>query len=151
MDIPGTNTFTPNDQVFYSANEEVLCDGIVKYPGQPVGIIVAESADIAEKAAKLVKISCKPGKKPVFDVKEAKKDPARLSKYLTKPATERGTNVTKVIKGSNTLHGQFHVPTEPLTVVTVPTDDCLKVYATTQWADGVHIVISRALNIAANR
>lgn len=51
--------------------EELFCSGIVKYHSQPVGIIVAKSHEIAEKAADLVEITYNEGKeKPVFTLQD---------------------------------------------------------------------------------
>lgn len=56
-DIPGTNNFAPSkigeDLV---ENEEILCSGKVLFYGQPAGIILAKTFDLAQKAANIVEI-----------------------------------------------------------------------------------------------
>lgn len=56
-DIPGSNNFTPLKVMLIFAPEEIFCSSEVKFHGQPVGIIVAESTELAIKAADLVDIT----------------------------------------------------------------------------------------------
>ncbi|XP_012545633.1 LOW QUALITY PROTEIN: uncharacterized protein LOC101738607 [Bombyx mori] len=150
-DIPGENSFTPAQTLFYIANEEVFCSSKVEYFNQPIGMIVAETQQIADRAAKLVKAKYANIKKPVIDIKEAKKDPKRNTLFTSMEATDRGTDVVKLIKGSNTIYGQYHFMMENLSCVTKPTEEGLEVHSATQWMDGTQVMISKALNIDCNR
>lgn len=150
-DIPGENSFTPGGTPFFTSNEEVLSNGKVVYFNQPIGIIVAETQHIADKAAKMVTAKYRNVHKPVIDVKEAKNDKSRLTLYTSKAPTEKGTDVVKTIKGQNTIYGQVHFMMENLSCVTLPTEEGLEVHVTSQWMDGVQVMMSKALNIEANR
>lgn len=55
-DIPGLNNFMPLCFGFNYKVEEVLCSEKLLYHGQPVGIIVADTFELAYQAAELVKI-----------------------------------------------------------------------------------------------
>lgn len=55
-DIPGSNTFMPAKAQLVFEPEEIFCSSDVKFFEQPVGIIVAETNEIAQKAAKLVDV-----------------------------------------------------------------------------------------------
>lgn len=56
-DIPGDNSFTPTRAQFLSLDdEEIFCSGCIKYNGQPVGLVVAETEEIARRATLLVEI-----------------------------------------------------------------------------------------------
>lgn len=55
-DIPGLNNFMPLSFDFNFEVEEVFCSSKLLYYGQPVGIILADSFDLAYKARNLVKI-----------------------------------------------------------------------------------------------
>lgn len=145
------NSFTPAGTTFYVANEEVLCSGNVQYFNQPYGIIVAETQHIADSAAKLVTATYKNTRVPTIDIKVAKNDSSRVTLNTETNATERGTDVFKVIKGDNTVYGQYHFAMENLACVTRPTEEGLELFCTTQWMDGVQMVISKALNIQENR
>lgn len=56
-DIPGINNFMP--ECFSEFNkhvEEIFCSGKLLYHGQPVGVLVAETFDLAYRARNLVKV-----------------------------------------------------------------------------------------------
>ncbi|XP_075976974.1 xanthine dehydrogenase/oxidase-like isoform X2 [Anticarsia gemmatalis] len=150
-DIPGINSFTPPDSFLYSANEEVLCSGPVQYYNQPIAIVVAETRHIADRAAKLVTATYKNVKKPVLDVRETQGDSRKSKLYTEVNATEKGDDVTKNVKGMNSIYGQYHFVMETLTCVIKPSDEGLDVYCATQWLEGVQLMISRALKIDQNR
>ncbi|XP_031766920.2 aldehyde oxidase 1-like [Galleria mellonella] len=150
-DIPGINSFTPPKSPLYSNNEEVLCDKEVKYFNQPFGIVVAETRHIADRAAKLVKVKYSNVTKPVINIREAKNDSKRLQQYMSSDSTDKGNDVVKVIKGYNYFHEQYHMCMETLVCITRPTEEGIEVHASTQWLDGVQLMISRALNMQQNR
>ena len=150
-DIPGPNSFINPVNIFFPLNEEILCDKEVKYYNQPLGIIVAESQKIAEKGASLVKVTYSNMKRPVVDLKVNKNDPSKVTVLQAIPATRTGADVEKVIKGENTIYGQYNFCMETLVCVTHPTEEGLKVYAATQYMDTVHQVVSRMLKLDQNR
>lgn len=55
-DIPGINTFMPAKVDLVFAPEEIFCSSDVQFHGQPVGIILATTNEIANMAAELVDI-----------------------------------------------------------------------------------------------
>ncbi|KAJ0176326.1 hypothetical protein K1T71_008500 [Dendrolimus kikuchii] len=150
-DIPGINSFTPNNYLLYTSYEEILCSGKVKYYNQPIGVIVGESQEIANKAAEMVQVTYITVEHPVTDVREAMKDPTRNKLYIAAPATLPGPDVTKVIKGEFYRTSQYHFTMETIVCVAFPTEEGLKVQAATQWVTGVQMMISEALKIDANR
>ncbi|KAL4715716.1 hypothetical protein ACJJTC_006295 [Scirpophaga incertulas] len=149
-DIPGLNSFTPSDALFYSANEEVLCSGIVKHYNQPLGVIVAESRYLADKAANMVRVTYKNVKSPVIDIRNAMKDKSRLEQFIAIPATEKGNKIDRVLKGSDAIYHQYHFSMETLVTISVPGEQGLEVYTSSQWLEGVQIMIARALNMDLN-
>lgn len=56
-DIPGKNTFIPTKMFMVLEGEEVFCSSDVKFNGQPVGVIVAETNELANYAATIVEIT----------------------------------------------------------------------------------------------
>ncbi|XP_045773786.1 xanthine dehydrogenase 1-like [Maniola jurtina] len=149
-DIPGENSFTPAPSIFGQKNEELLCSGEVKYFNQPLGIIVAESQSIAQKAASLVHVTYTITGKPVVDIKIAKNDPAKVTLLNSIVATKTGTDITKVIKGENTIYGQYHFSMETLVCVTHPIEEGLRVYSASQWIDAAQQMLKRVLKINQN-
>lgn len=55
-DIPGANTFMPAKMFLVMAPEEVFCSSEVKFFGQPVGIVLATTNEIANMAADLIDV-----------------------------------------------------------------------------------------------
>lgn len=55
-DIPGKNSFSPlRYAIFNVEHEEIFCNEVMFY-GQPLGLIAADSLNVANQAAKLVKV-----------------------------------------------------------------------------------------------
>ncbi|KAH9639141.1 hypothetical protein HF086_018209 [Spodoptera exigua] len=152
-DIPGLNSFTPIDGPggLTSVNEEILCEGDVKYNGQPIALVVAETQNLADRAAKLVKVKYTNISTPVTDIKKAKEDSTRNTLFISADATTTGSDVHKTITGSNIVHGQYHFPMETMVCVAKPTEEGLEVHLASQWMDGAHTMISRALNIEQSK
>ncbi|XP_037301126.1 xanthine dehydrogenase/oxidase-like [Manduca sexta] len=107
-DIPGLNAFTPNNVVLYTNYEEVLSSGTIMFYNQPIGIIVAEVQQVANIAAKLVKVTYGKVKRPIVHIDEARKDPSRNNLFMTVTAQDRGTNIDRVIKNHAGVYGQCH-------------------------------------------
>lgn len=152
-DIPGKNSYLSQRVPSQLVPEEVFAEKYIKYYDQPLGVIVAETEKLANRAALLVKIDYKVDKKKplltITDVRE--KEPERVSLYLVFPARDRGLNVQRILKGSDDIYGQYHFHMENQTTVTRPSDDGIDVYSSTQWLDSFHIALSEVLNIPQNR
>ncbi|KAJ0176322.1 hypothetical protein K1T71_008496 [Dendrolimus kikuchii] len=149
-DIPGLNSFMPAEDMINRVNEEVISNGEISYYDQPIAIIVAKTRHLAYFATKLVDVKYSNVKKPVIDVQIAKKDPERVNLLYESNAKIIGNDIHKVIKGNNTIYGQYHYTMESIACVTIPSEDGLEVHATSQWMDGMQLMISRALNIDCN-
>ena len=79
-DVPGeNNAAVPPLQI---EPEELFCSGKVKYAGQPVGLIVADTSDKARTAAAKVSITYKNHKTPVIGLREGLKIPERVEKKI---------------------------------------------------------------------
>lgn len=66
-DIHGANNFIPQgteEKIFYQVGDTS------GFAGTPVGLILAESSELAHKAAKAVKITCTDTKKPKLNIKQ---------------------------------------------------------------------------------
>ncbi|XP_052737986.1 uncharacterized protein LOC112054963 isoform X1 [Bicyclus anynana] len=150
-DIPGVNSYIPAPNIFNLTDEELFCNGEVKYYDQPVGVIVAECESIAKKAANLVHIEYSNIRKPVIDIKINKYDPNKYTVFSIHPATEVGPDTTKVIKGEDTIYSQYAFTMETLACVAYPTEEGIKLISTTQWMDLVQQAVARVLMIDENR
>lgn len=141
----------PGDLPFNTTNEELFCTGKVKYYSQVIGVIVAEKRHIAEASAKLVHVKYANVKTPVLDIKVAKNIQDRNTLLTTIDASDKGTDVFKVIKGGDAIYGHYHMCMETLVTVARPTEEGIEVHASTQWINGVQVAISRALKMPENK
>ncbi|XP_026330715.1 xanthine dehydrogenase-like isoform X2 [Hyposmocoma kahamanoa] len=152
-DIPGINSFVSLKQAGASANEELFADKIVKFYDQPLGIVVADSEKLANRAALLVRVKYRQDKHgPLLTINEIREqDPSRVNLYVAIPARDRGSNVRKVISDCHNLYWQYHYSMETLACVTRPSDDGIDVFPATQFPSWTHLSISDLLNIPQNR
>ncbi|XP_055707343.1 uncharacterized protein LOC129804238 isoform X2 [Phlebotomus papatasi] len=152
-DIPGNNNFSPKSLM--GGVEEIFCSEKVLFNGQPVGMIVAERFDLAQEAAKLVKITYKRPESsttgPIYptirDVFEAKDFSRVHNTRVFQKAETSGTGQTRKITGHFEIGSQYHFSMETQTTVAMPNEDGIDVYSSTQWMDLVQIAIAEMLNI----
>ncbi|CAG4961688.1 unnamed protein product [Colias eurytheme] len=152
-DIPGVNSFAFPGIPLQEVEEEILAENEIKFYGQPIAILVAESENLAVLMADKVKVTYKdvPKSLPVLTIDEAKKDPDRYKagerddeKIIPKGS---GSDVRKVIKGKYEIGAQYHYYIEPISCVVIPVDKGLEVYSTAQWIDLVQICVARCLSM----
>jgi len=153
-DLPGTNTFC--EPSFGYQVEEIFCSGLVRHSEQPAGIIVALTADQAQRATKLVKISYS---NPIPDFKllpslgdvfaSPTPDPSRIVPVSKSDSKEIkfSDQPDKEVRGIFEMGLQYHFTMEPQTTVAIPFEDGLKVFSATQWMDHTQSVIAHMLQV----
>ncbi|XP_049801265.1 uncharacterized protein LOC126236198 isoform X3 [Schistocerca nitens] len=153
-DIPGKNSFSLPLSGLVTIDEEVFCSGEIKFNGQPVGIIVAESHELANRAAKIVEILYERVKKPVVTLRDALKsgDKKRVGEVATWPATdtEAKSKTKHVVKGQFDIGSQYHFTMETQSCVCIPIEDGMDIYPSTQWMDLTQIAVARVLDVPEN-
>ncbi|XP_075153163.1 uncharacterized protein LOC142226821 [Haematobia irritans] len=150
-DIPGINSFMDSNQNF--EHEEIFTEGLVRFYDQPLGIILAESKSIAEKAANKVKVLYSTGDSPIImstmedvfinhrqDRIETKLKSCITELKLSAPADMEFNGIFEI--GS-----QYHFTIEPQTCIVIPDEQRLEVYSATQWMNHTQAVISKMLNV----
>ncbi|XP_069360083.1 xanthine dehydrogenase/oxidase-like [Maniola hyperantus] len=150
-DIPGLNSFTSPDLTEFTVNEEILCSKEVQYYNQPIGIIVADTFHLADRATLMVKVTYSNVRKPEVDIRINKKNPQKTTLFSSVPATRIGNEVTKTIRGSHTTLWQYHFCFETIMCVSFPTEEELKVHPTSQYIDASQFHAARCLNIEESR
>lgn len=164
-DIPGENNFiaisagamlgtTNVEEVFLSKESSVL------YNGQPVGVILADTFNLAVAAAKKVKISYRKPEQSksiitsLYDAQEQKADERFIPlPFKITPTSDEEIDVENAMKVSGKFYigSQYHYTMEPQTCVCIPAEDGIHVNSSTQWVHFVQIAVSRCLSIPNNQ
>ncbi|CAG9811454.1 unnamed protein product [Chironomus riparius] len=158
-DIPGKNTFMPENFLFVSEPEEIFCSSKILFHNQPVGIILADTFELANEAAKLVVVkfeddSTDTDHKLILTFDDVKSTPPNLeldtdfSKILENPPNP--TEFTSV-SGKFFIGSQYHYYMETQTCICIPNEKGMEVYSSTQWMDAVQTVISESINMPRNQ
>ena len=148
-DIPG-----PNDCGPIIHDDPILADGLVQYVGQPMFVVVAETNDVARRAARLAKVDYEvlPA---VLTPQEAK----RQKSYVLPPMhLQRGDPGTAMAAAPRRLAGEMYVGgqeqfyLEGQISYAVPKEDgCLHLYCSTQHPTEMQHVVAHALDLVANQ
>ncbi|XP_018394514.1 PREDICTED: xanthine dehydrogenase/oxidase-like [Cyphomyrmex costatus] len=155
-DVPGENLCVSavSELLFLQENELLFAENYVLYAGQPVGVIVAETHDLANEAAKLVQIKyIEPlVTKPVISIQDAitTQDESRFRLNANYPGKNKGKNTEQVIKGVFQCGSQYHFSMETQSCVCVPVEDGMDVYPSSQWMDIIQVSIANCLGVKNN-
>ncbi|ODN05821.1 Indole-3-acetaldehyde oxidase [Orchesella cincta] len=155
-DVPGENNnmkfnFWPSKTI-----EPVFATEKVSYHGQALGLILATTKEVAERAAKVVKVTYENIQKPIVKIDEAiekAKNEGTLVQntfgtFSTKPAED--IKVAHTVSGTMRFGSQYHFYMETQTVVCHPREDGIDVHCCTQWIDHTQNTIATVLNIPTN-
>lgn len=92
-DIPGVNGWKP-----YGVTEEIFSSGKVHYAGQSIGLIIAQTRELAIAAARKVKVTYANQGEVVCDIEKAAETPANIAE--AGPALAYG-DVAAAIEGAD--------------------------------------------------
>ncbi len=147
-DIPGENQI---GEVF--DDEPLLASGAVNYAGQPVAVVVAETASLARRAAAAVKVNCEE-RDPVLTIEHA----LRLGQlYAPERRIERGDVEAGLNQADLVLEGAIHTPSQEHLYLETQSCRCLPsedeeiiVLSATQSPADVQHGVARVLGLRAN-
>jgi CO/xanthine dehydrogenase Mo-binding subunit len=124
-DFPGNNSYG-----FPICDNQILAKGEVKYIGDAIAIVCAEAKEMADKAAKLIKVEYE-AYEPVFSVEKADKS---FSKLVVKKNIDKASanNEDVVLEMELSTKHQEHMYIEPEGAVAFYEEDILTVYAPMQ-------------------
>ncbi|HEY9595849.1 MAG TPA: xanthine dehydrogenase family protein molybdopterin-binding subunit, partial [Spirochaetia bacterium] len=156
-DIPGPNligVLPPHDQ-------PVLATDVVRYAGESVALVVAETHQAAKRAARLVELVVEPWE-PILTIEDALKEGARkihergnitFAKKLVKGDVEKGFAAADVVlEDTFTTSNQEHAYIEPEVVCVTPQGDGrVTVYASCQSPFHLRGLIASNLGLPASR
>lgn len=158
-DIPGENIFTGPGVVFIEEIEELFVGNRVRHHGQPAGVIVANSYDLAHRAAALVSIqyarTIDAPQKLFMNIKEVLADDMAKHARTVRKVLQEGSSEDIVaavnFTGQFEIPSQYHFTMEPHTTICELKEDGMDVYCATQSIDSVQWGVSTVLNMPANK
>ncbi|MBI4404758.1 MAG: molybdopterin-dependent oxidoreductase [Deltaproteobacteria bacterium] len=148
-----------------SRDEPPLARDCVRYVGEPVAAIAAESSSLCRQALELIRVEYDPIE-PCLDSRKALKEtshpihpelkkPSNLHKSVTQQFgnLEKGfASAQAVVEGSFDFAPLTHAFTEPFaTQVEIDTDSNLTVYSATQVPHYLHLALSGALQLPLHK
>ncbi|MBN8440356.1 MAG: xanthine dehydrogenase molybdopterin binding subunit [Thauera sp.] len=146
-DIPGLNDFGPVVE-----DDPILAEEEVRFHGQPIFIVVAESAQLARRAARLARIDYAP-LPALLTVEDAL---AAGSRVLPDTCMRRGDPESAIaaaprrLAGSVRCGGQDHFYLEGQVALALPLEDgTLHVHSATQHPGEVQLQVANALGVTA--
>jgi len=156
-DVPGFNGwkfegymgFVPGQQ------EEIFSTGKSNFAGQAIGLVVATTREIAQKAARMVEVSYTASGPIVTDMEEAMNNPENIgsagdtAQYGDVDAALASSD--RVIQGRFKMGGQYHMHMETHVARVTPIEDGFQVEVPTQAVDVVNTLLAYNLNIPANK
>ncbi|XP_058459564.1 uncharacterized protein LOC131435563 [Malaya genurostris] len=156
-DIPGVNNFMYFPDFMGSEIEQIFASETVEYHGQPVGLIVATSFALANRASKAVKITyqMKQSAQVLPTIQAVLKSNAQ-HRIKEMPYSTHGEKYDEApegelkVKGRFEIGGQYHYYMETQTCICIPIEDGMDVYSSTQWVDLTQMAIARMLKVPQN-
>ncbi|XP_062550714.1 uncharacterized protein LOC134215573 [Armigeres subalbatus] len=154
--VPGINNFSPlefgNQEI-----EEIFCSGEVLYHGQPVGMIVAATFELANFASQLVEVSYEIiGNQPICTTPKEVLQLGAPDRVINQNFDRYGKHYRTTssshihIQGQMELGGQYHYSMETQTCFCVPIEDGMDIYASTQSTNFMLAAVSQALGVQEN-
>lgn len=131
-------------------DEPLLADGEVHFQGMPIAIVIAESEELARKAAKTITAEIEP-LKVVTDPRVAFANGDLIvppKAFKLGDAETAFADCEHVFRGRADLNGQEHLYIETQGAYTVPTEnDGIKVYSSTQGPTAVQRAVCRVTGL----
>lgn len=134
-------------------DEVVFAENEVNFYGQPIAFVVAETQDVAERAAKAVLVEYE-DLAPILSIEDA----IKCDSYLDKCGLLHGDSVQgfeqsdKILEGEFRIGGQKHFWMEPNGSIAIPKgDDEIEVIATTQAPKNFQDVLVQCLGLPASK
>lgn len=144
-DIPGENQIGSIIQ-----DEPLLADKEVHFRGQPIAIVVAQTAEIAREAVSLITIEYTE-KTPIVDAREAATKGQLIAPARTFSCGDTETawaDCTTIVSGSADSGGQEHLYLETQGALVMPAEDGVwRILSSTQGPTAVQRICARILGI----
>lgn len=148
-DIPGINCWKP-----YGPNEEIFSSGKVNYAGQSIGLIIAETREIAIEAARKVKITYGNEGTVVVDIEKAMETATNIVSggptLFYGDATGAINGADHIIQGRFKMGSQYHFHMETQTCIVTPMEDGFDIEIPSQDITSTQHQVAQVLNLDDN-
>jgi xanthine dehydrogenase large subunit len=135
-------------------DEPLLADGEVHFAGQPIAIVVAESEELARKAAKKITADIEP-LKPITDPRVAAANESFIvppKKFVLGDTADAFKDCEHIFEGRTEQNGQEHLYIETQGAYAVPTENGgLRVYSSTQGPTAVQRAVCRVTGLPMHK
>lgn len=132
-------------------DEPLLAEGEVHFAGQPIAIVLAESEELARKAAKKITAEIQE-LEPIIDPRVAAANGDLIvppKKFILGDVESAFKNCDHVFEGRTETNGQEHLYIETQGAFAVPTEQGgLKIYSSTQGPTAVQRAVCRVTGLA---
>ncbi|MEQ1605364.1 MAG: molybdopterin cofactor-binding domain-containing protein [Pyrinomonadaceae bacterium] len=132
-------------------DEPLLAEGEVHFQGMPIAVVVAESEELARKAAKRIKVDIDE-LQPVTDPRVAAANGDLIvppKKFLMGSTEQAFRNCEYIFEGKAEINGQEHLYIETQGAYAVPAENGgLKIYSSTQGPTAVQRAVCRVTGLA---
>lgn len=149
-DIPGVNDISPTHQ----NDEPVFPTDLIQFHGQPLFAVVAESRDIARRAALLAKIDATPLPHALDPIAAQEAGYPHVTAPLTLQRGDLDAGMAAArnhLKGRMTVGGQDHMYLEGQIACAIPgEDDDVIVYSSTQHPSEAQHMVAQVLGVPSN-
>ncbi|WP_415769326.1 xanthine dehydrogenase family protein molybdopterin-binding subunit [Pseudomonas sp. LB3P38] len=125
-----------------------LQDDLVRWNGQHIALVVAESFEQATEAATLIKVSYEPTD-AIIDPDDPRAKPQLIDDLQAKwgDATSALASAAVKVEGIYTTPREYNVPMEPHACIAHWSGDNLTVYESSQWVGGARNVIAQWMGV----
>ncbi len=148
-DVPGDNNYGASIH-----DDPIFAPGLVQYVGQPLFAVVAESYQLARRAARAAIVEYE-ALAPILDIRAAV---AAKSFVLPSNGLTRGRPQEALAQSAHRLRGELgvggqdHFYLEGQIAAAIPQEDgCVLVHSSTQHPSEVQQIIAHALGVSANQ
>ena len=150
-DVPGTNNWKPYG---HNQAEEIFSSGKINYAGQSLGLIIAETRDIAIEAARKVEIVHENEGQVIVDMETSLETPDNVvsgGDTLEYGNAEAAINAADlVIQGRFKMGSQYHFHMETQTCIVNPIEDGFDIDIASQDISACLKTVTKALNVDQN-
>ncbi|GAB0092110.1 Aldehyde oxidase/xanthine dehydrogenase [Sergentomyia squamirostris] len=160
-DILGINNIC-HPLLGHEENMELFCSSKILYHGQPIGMVLAATLDIALAATTqvIVTYSRDPDKKPIVSIKDALIESQTPNKFTKNRITRTlrdvfeaegmGPDTVYTLNGTFENGAQYHFTMEPHTTICVPNEDGIAMFTASQSLEEAKVATYQILGIPEN-